>query len=192
MSTEINLTEIVEGVFIMIAIGAQVYEKLKLHINKKNKKHTIKDLNSMDLKISQKLAEYQTMYKSDRCLFFQFHNGEIYLNNNSILKMSLTHEFNKDGIVPLKNEFQSVLISIAPNFIFKLTESNTFQLDTHNSGEDFISNFRFYGVESVMIHKVENNNKKLIGFVCMCFHNQMRHRDFEPLKDLSEHIGFLI
>ncbi len=192
MSTEINLTEIIEGLFILGVAGIQVYEKVKAHLSNKNKKHNIRDLNMMDLKIYEKLAEGKTRYKADRCLFFQFHNGEIFLNNNSILKMSLTHESNNDGIIQLKNEFQTVLISVAPNFIHKLIENQTFQLDTHRSDDDFISNFKFYGVESVMVHRVEDKKKKVIGFICMCYHTPIQHRDFEPLKDLSEHIGFLI
>lgn len=192
MSTEINLTEIIEGIFIAGVAGIQVYEKLKTYFKDKNKKHNIKDLNMMDLKIYEKLAECKTKYRADRCIFFQFHNGEVFLNNNSILKMSLTHESNNDGITQLKNEFQTIHISSAPNFIHKLIENETFQLDTHKTDEDFICNFKFYGVESVMVHRVEDEKKKVIGFVCMCFHTALQHRDFEPLKDLSEHIGFLI
>jgi hypothetical protein len=192
LSTEINLTEIVEGLFITGVAGIQVYERIKLYFKEKGKKHNIKELNMMDLKIYEKLAECKTKYKADRCLFFQFHNGEIFLNNNSILKMSLSHESNNDGIIQLKNEFQTVLISVAPNFIHKLIEHESFQLDTHSSGEDFIKNFKFYGIESVMVHRVEDKKKKVIGFVCVCYHTHLQHRDFEPLKDLSEHIGFLI
>lgn len=192
MSPEINLTEIIQGIFVIIVLISSGLDNYRKYFGRKKKKSDIRISNTIDLKVYEKLVECKMRYNADRCLFFQFHNGEIYFNNNSILKMSLTHESNKNGIEPLKNEFQSYLISICPNFIFKLIETNSFKVDTYHSDEDFLSNFKYYGIESVIVHRVEDKKKKTIGFVCLCYHRSIGGVDMETLEEFSNHIGFLI
>jgi hypothetical protein len=63
------------------------------------------------------LATLKTDTRAQRCEVLMFHNGDYYVNGNSVLKLSCAYESVSSGVSSICEEWQKVLVSQIPEML---------------------------------------------------------------------------
>lgn len=147
--------------------------------------------------IKKELIELRKDLNADRVLIYQFHNGDYYINNSSILKMSVSFEDCNNNLVPIMDELQNMLVSKYPNLLFDILEKDYLAIEDIEQTYDRYEishelNYRevekFYGI------KLVDKNDKFIGILTVSYLNPEKAISFDSniLLDYSRRITYLL
>lgn len=103
---EINLTVLLATTAIFIYLRKRLYNYVKRNFFYN---YYLKDC-SLNSQIRVNLVEILKDSNCDRVLLLQFHNGEKFLNNVSLIRVTLTHQVTKSNIT-LYEDIQSIPLS---------------------------------------------------------------------------------
>lgn len=152
--------------------------------------HDIKNLSL----IYERLIKCRLFFNASRVTITQFHNGEKYYSNNSILKMSITHESDDDGISRVFNNYQNTLVSKYNKFIEILLKQEIVDYKkvsilptTHE--DDMLLGLKISGTETFYAIKLLSKNSNVIGFLSLSF-DEDKEIDVDKFKEFANMISF--
>ena len=128
----------------------------------------------------------------------QFHNGDHYYSNSSILKMSVTHETTDDSTTRIIESCQNILVSKYHKFLDSLLKE---ELLTYNSiqsktkkDDDMIMLLKVGGIQTYYAVKLLNQKDEVIGFFSISYCNQRKLDEnmLNIFKDYGNTISFLL
>lgn len=190
-----DIKDAIELIFIILMGLTEFIKQVKSWFKKKkySKNNNIKNVVDFDVKIYEKLVECRVNYRADRCSFFQFHNGEIYFSNNSILKLSLTHETTSEGTTEIRKIFQNSLVSKYPKFMKKLLLEDviSYNISDEITDDELSNELQYHGIDTFYYVKVLNKQKEIIGFLFLGFTRKHEKFDLSLLKEYADNIGYL-
>lgn len=192
-----GINEIVESVSIGLIVLYHVYKKVTEYIV--NKKHNIKDRVEQGLSYSSQiyeiLVECRVKHKANRISVSQVHNGDYYLSNKPIMKISMTHETTDVTTNKIIKEEQNVIITKFPEFFKDLLEYDIVKYNDIQNMETYgiIEELKFKGVKSFYASKILNQKKDLIGFIGMAFTDYIVDEiDEIDFIKCAENVSFLL
>lgn len=152
--------------------------------------HDIKNLSL----IYERLIKYRIDFNASRITITQFHNGEKYYSNNSILKMSITHESDDDGVSRVFNDYQNILVSRYNKFIEILLKEEIVQYKKISElpstyQDDMLLDLKLRGTENFYSIKLLSKSGNIIGFLSLCFIGD-EELDIDKFKEFGNIIGF--
>lgn len=152
-------------------------------IEKLTKKSVIENKNNLNTNkdIQKELIELRLETGADRVMVYQFHNGDYYIDNSSILKMSVTFEHTNTNIVSIMNDLQGMLVSKYPNFLVDLLDKSYLEIKDVNEDYDryeIAKELTYRQVESFYAIKLINASGKFIGFITLCYLDKNNTKDF--------------
>jgi hypothetical protein len=146
---------------------------LKRHVMSWLKKHIIVDALRDDSRIQELLVEIRVRTNADRVSVFLFHNGERYVNGNSILRISGAYESLAAGIASHKEYSQSMLVSTVPESVGFLCAKDPFKTVFFQETVKLSACFYKAVLESQGIQAVAKyplvKGGDIIGFACADF-----------------------
>jgi hypothetical protein len=191
-----TIDTILEHIYVTIVFVIYVAVRVYKFIKKKLKKTNISnELNSLSV-IYEKLIELRLLFGASRVTITQFHNGEYYVNDTSILKMSITHETDEDGTARVIDKYQSININKYNKFLIALDKNdvvsynNVSSIESHYD-DDMLLDLKLYGTESFYSVKLHNTKGQIFGFISLSF-NENKEIDITEFKEYANMIGFLL
>jgi hypothetical protein len=178
-------------IFIFIFLFNKLINKLKSKYLKKN--HIKEDVERIS-NIYERLIKCRLYFNASRITITQFHNGEKYYSNNSILKMSITHESDDDGVSRVINSYQNILVSKYNKFIESLLREEVLsyrivsELNTTHE-DDMVLDLKVSGTEAFYAIKLLSKNGDIIGFISLSF-DEDKDINIEKYKEYANMIGF--
>lgn len=148
-----------------------------------------------DLKIQDILSELRTKINADRVYVCKFHNGDYYFDGSAIKKVSRTHESCQNGISHESILFQAIGISLIPDVIKVIYETQKIEkpiiknLSEFESG--FYKNHLSNSAAKVVIKYRLEINKRIIGYLGVQYNHienkiNISDSDLENVKKYAE------
>jgi len=163
----LNLAIFATGAVILVLILI-----VRARISKWFKNHFVKETLENDVKIKEILVEIRVEVNADRVSLFLFHNGERYINGNSILRLSGAYECLANGIGSHKESSQNILVSTVPEAVSFLVNDpfEKVQFDKVEELEEcyYQAVLISQGVRSVAKYPIRKGND-IIGFISADF-----------------------
>lgn len=191
-----NIVESVALIIVVLSIFVKKFiEWYKLF--KSSNKNKMEDNTKKMEKIYEKLIECRLTFGACRVSINQFHNGEYFFSEDSIVKMSMTHETTDESTAKISINYQSVLASMYPKFI-KLIYSEDVVVyknigNIDNSDDDMVLDLKMNGTEEFYVVKLTNSKGHLIGFLGISFcDTQIKPVDLKKVKDFGNLISFIL
>jgi len=129
-------------------------------------------------KIHDKLIELRQSVNADRITVYQFHNGEYYSTNNSILKVSVTHENCSESVKSYLNEMQNIQPSLFVEFfkdVFDKKE-NIVTIHADTLVDSSLKNLMlFRAVNTEIFCPLYNDHGDMIGFIGVVYIDKYTH-----------------
>lgn len=160
---------------LVVTIGAVLIVSmmiLRKGVIKWLKKHVVADTLRDDSRIKELMVEVRVTTSADRVSVFLFHNGEKYVNGQSILRLSGAYESLANGICSHRDTSQNMLVSTVSEAVSFLVTS-PFDKVFFQKVEDI--DVCYYqavlisqGVKSVAKYPLRKDND-IIGFICADF-----------------------
>lgn len=181
------------GSLFILYFFKKVYDFIKSKL-KKDKSINF-DIKQLSL-IYEKLIECRLQFNASRVTITQFHNGDYYYSNNSILKMSITHETDEEGVSRVIDNYQNVNVSKYNKFLDSLMKeemisySDISNTETHHD-DDMLLDLKVYGTESFNAIKLMDKKGNIIGFIALSFSDNV-FIDNAKFKEYSNMVSFLL
>jgi hypothetical protein len=125
-----------------------------------------------DHRITEIIAEIRVLTSSDRVSIYMFHNGDHYVNGNSILRISCAYETIGAGVQGVMTTSQNILCSTVPealDFILTCKGDEVYHAETTDLPFCFYrSVLEANGVIGVAKYPLKYQGE-VIGFVCLDF-----------------------
>jgi hypothetical protein len=120
-------------------------------------------------KIYQILTECRVIFKADRAVVWQYHNGDFYISSNSILKQSITYESTDQRTVPIIRDYQNVLVSQFPQSSNELLNEGKIIVDNMNecNMRELKEEMQYNGIKSMYMLKMTDKQNNMIGFLAL-------------------------
>lgn len=137
-------------------------------------------------KIHDKLIELRQSINADRITVYQFHNGEYYSTNNSILKVSVTHENCSESVKSYLNEMQNIQPSLFIEFFKEIFDQkkNIAIINSNSLADSSLKNLMlFRAVNTEIFCPLYNDNGDMIGFIGAVYINEHEHA-----KEIEDYI----
>lgn len=180
---------------IVFALGLlSKYIKGKYETYKAKKESSVEHQAQRNIDIVRKLVEIRASFESCmRVSIWQFHNGEFYLNNYSLMKMSMTHEDVDSQFKTFKAESQGWAISHYPKFIGKLVQNDFVVLDLDAPDIDDRSILSVRGIKTAITFRLVKENK-IVGFFNLDFfeHKKIEELNLKALMEFKEELNYLL
>lgn len=145
---------------------------LKKRITDWLKKHFVKETVINDARIKELLVEIRVTLDADRVSIFMFHNGERYVNGNSILRLSGAYESLKAGICSHRDSSQNMLVSTVSEAVSFLVnepfEKVCFQKVADIDECYYQAVLISQGVQAIAKYPLKKDSD-IIGFICADF-----------------------
>jgi hypothetical protein len=137
------------------------------------KRHFVVEALRDDHKIMELLVEIRVKTVADRVSIFLFHNGERYVNGNSILRLSGSYESLAAGISSHREYSQNILVSTVPQAVVFLCGDDPTQVVAYQRTQELESCFykavlESQGIQSVAKYPLRKGGD-IIGFICADF-----------------------
>lgn len=199
---DIQVKEFFEGLILIIVFLTAGYKTIKEYIIEKKyvRKNNLTNLATFNQNVYEKMVELRMEFNADRILLFRFHNGQTFIGestNNSIVKMTCTHETVHGGVEKILKNYQAVLVSNYPNFLKTLVSNNFLayeDLSHLNDDDTFAYEMKHNANESLYLHKICSKNNNVIGFIIICYThlNKKPILNFEYFEEKIKAINYLI
>jgi len=179
---------------IMVLLGFLFkYIKGKFEAYKYKKESSVEHQAQQNINILKKLIELRTMFDSMGVSIWQFHNGDFYLNNRSLMKMSMTHEDSDSQFKSFKELSQNWPISHYPELISKLLQNDFVVSDVDDAAIDNRSVLIFRGIKTIISFKLVKEGK-MIGYCNIAFeeHKKLEDLNIKSLIDFKDQINYLL
>jgi hypothetical protein len=171
-------------VFSVGAVLIVVMMVLKAKIGHWFKKHFVAEMVQRDADIKELLVEIRIKTKADRVSVSLFHNGERYVNGNSILRVSGAYESLEKGICSHRDSSQSILVSTvseAVSFLVGKPYEKVYFKKVADLEECYYQAVLIsQGAKAVAKYPLRKGSD-VIGFICADF----VQTDGPPVKDLD-------
>jgi hypothetical protein len=137
------------------------------------KRHLVVEALRDDHRIMELLVEIRVKTVADRVSIFLFHNGERYINGNSILRLSGSYESLAAGISSHREYSQNILVSTVPQAVAFLCseapiETVAFQRTAELESCFYKAVMESQGIQSVAKYPLRKGGD-IIGFICADF-----------------------
>lgn len=187
----------------LIVIGISVtIKKIKDYIrNRRNKnkdKFRVEGSSKNMSLVYEKIIECRVDLGGCRVNVTQFHNGDHYYSNSSILKMSVTHETTDDSTTRIIESCQNILVSKYHKFLDSLLKEDVIIYDDIQSktkkDDDMIMLLKVGGIQTYYAVKLFNQKNEVTGFISVSFCNQRKLDEnmLNIFKDYGNMISFLL
>lgn len=187
-----GLLELV-GIGLVTLLGVVcVYVKRKFMRNLANVRLT--SSLTANTKISRLLITLRVKIDAARVGIFLFHNGEYYINGNSILRASCAYEELAPGISSEKQAAQNVLLSTVPEAFDFLTQKTMRKAPIVMYTETVLSGYyravlESQGVEAVAKYPLFKEDKVIGVLIADYMHRDVPKADvLEEMKDIAPQI----
>lgn len=149
----------------------------------------------IDSRIINKMEQTKEILNADRILVYEFHNGMHYSNGRSALKMSVSYEVIRYGNTRLQQTLQGIPLSLLPNLISKILESDTFIIpnidDFKNIQPEYSICSKSLKMKSFYNVVLKNENEEAVGFISVHFKNptELKKENQMEITKLSWYIS---
>lgn len=171
-------------VFTIGAVLIVVMMVLKAKVGNWFKRHFVAEMVKLDADIKEILVEIRIKTKADRVSVYLFHNGEHYVNGNSILRISGAYESLKNGICSHRDSSQSILVSTVSESVGFLVgsplEKVYFKKVSDLEGCYYQAVLVSQGVRALAKYPLLKGSD-IIGFICVDY----VQNEGPPIKDLD-------
>lgn len=150
----------------------------------------VKEQNNVDLDMVNAMENLKELVNADRVLLFEFHNGQHYSSHRNALKMSVTYEVFRAGLISAREQCSGIPISVMPRFVKKITDEGRFVCtDLEELKEDMGSTYEFksnLGIKSFYDVALKNEKGEVIGFIAVQWNSAMPDMPMdEPIYRLA-------
>lgn len=153
-------------------------------------------------RINSELDSILGIVEADRVWIAQFHNGKSYYpsnSNNSMKKLSVTHEITSTGISKERNTFSNMLVSFFSDMILEVSESDHVRFvasKSHESPDEIDVLFRQRGCKAMDLFGMENLDDELVGILGIDHVKggafELSHEEIDYLNKKANLIGGLL
>jgi len=170
MGTTIITSLITAFTSIFVALITAGYFKKFMDLRKEKKSR--KDLTEQFAKdeiIHFSLKEIKKNYDADRITITQFHNGGNFYTNSSMQKSSMTYERMTDGLEPIAQKYQNILVSNYSWYFQQAIENNGFFYSVHVDIADLATRsvIRSHGTNSHVVVPIFDKDKNLVAALAL-------------------------
>jgi hypothetical protein len=172
-----------------------VYKHVKDWFIKKKNQNGIKKHIENNYKIHEKLVELRVELDANRVDVTQFHNGDYYTNNNSILKMSVSHEVLDGSTSSAMQQSQNILVSRFPEMFKQLATNDVYFVPNVDklTNTELKSELKIRGTKSLFCIKLTNINGQMFGFLTVAFcHEANETIDVDKLVEYAGIISLML
>lgn len=167
MTTTTILTSLITALTsIIVALITAGYLKKFLDSKKeqKSRKELANQLEKNEI-INFSLKEIKRKYDADRVTIMQFHNGGHFYTNSSIQKSSMTYEILTNGLEPIAQKYQNLLISNFSWYFNQVINNKGFFYSIYDDIPDLATKsiIQSYGTNSHVAVPIFDKDKNLIG-----------------------------
>lgn len=196
----IEVDKVIDSLALLIIGLSVAFKKLKdFFLKRRNNKFRIKETSKTMSLLYEKIIECRLDLDGCRVCITQFHNGDHYYSNNSILKMSVTHETTDESTNRIIDTCQNILVSKYPKFLNDLLKDevlfyNNIQSSNSNKSDDMTMLLKVGGIQSYYAVKLYNDKDEMIGFFSISYCNQRKLDDnmLNIFKDYGNIVSFLL
>jgi hypothetical protein len=173
------------------AAGAGVmmmFHRIKRYFKERDRrKHSVQFINAMDLEVYKVMAELLAVSNADRINVFQFHNGTFFINTNSQMKFSCTHELVKPGFSKEMMNTKDIPLSTMPTTINRVINSESIIIDIDQIDEDMVKSTMDARGTKLSVVAVIKSKDVIDGFISIDFINNdiLDEQEQLSLKDLT-------
>jgi len=171
----LKLKDILEMVGIIVVIVGTVLDKIvRYYQTKNNKKEKIditKDVYN-NKKIHDILTKLRIDLDADIVYITQFHNGDHFISNSSILKQTVTHESHDETVKGVMDKMKSVLISKYSTYINDIVTIDMVRIPDVDEYSKCLSKTVFLlenEIKSQYAIKISNAGNQIIGYLSISF-----------------------
>jgi len=167
-----------EQVFSLLALFLSILIVLScLHLRMRLlewvKQHVVMRTLTADRRLQELLVEIRVKVVADRVSIYLFHNGEHYINGNSILRLSGAYESLAPGISNYKEYSQNILVSTIPEAVAFLCDLAVSREVCYQETQELPTCYYRAVLETQGVRAVAKYplfcNGHIIGFVCADF-----------------------
>jgi hypothetical protein len=170
MGTTIITSLITAFTSICVALITAGY--FKKFLDSRKEKKSRKELTEQFAKdeiIHFSLKEIKRKYDADRITITQFHNGGNFYTNSSMQKSSMTYERMTDGLEPIAQKYQNVLVSNYSWYFHQAIENNGFFYSVYDDINDLATRsvIRSHGTNSHVVVPIFDKDKNLVAALAL-------------------------
>jgi hypothetical protein len=198
ISTEknIEMEELISGdllqIIFLIIIGlTSLFKMVSDWLKDKKKKPDYNIDININNKVYQILTECRVIFKADRAVVWQYHNGDFYISSNSILKQSITYESTDQRTIAIMRDYQNVLASQFPQSSNRLLNEGEIVIDNMNECDmrELREEMIYNGIKSMYMLKMTDKQNNMIGFLSLHYiGNENPNLNIDELKVYSNRI----
>jgi hypothetical protein len=161
--------DLLQLIFLIIIGASSLFKMISDWLKDKKKKPDYKLDIDINNKIYQILTECRVIFKADRAVVWQYHNGDFYISSNSILKQSITYESTDQRTVPIIRDYQNVLVSQFPQSSNELLNEGKIIVDNMNecNMRELKEEMQYNGIKSMYMLKMTDKQNNMIGFLAL-------------------------
>ncbi len=195
----IDPEQLVDSIGMIIILLGYGFKKIRdwVRTTKTKKKSKIEDtVKNLD-SLYEKIIECRLQFDACRVSINQFHNGDYFYSNNSILKMSMTHETTDDSTRKINDHYQNILVSKYYKFINNLVSKDIVVYndieDSNSNDDEMVLDLKINGTTDFYAMKLRNNNGHVIGFLTMSFCDKPKEEvDLDDFREYGEIVSFIL
>jgi hypothetical protein len=170
MGTTIITSLITAFTSISVALITAGYFKKIMDLRKERKsKKDLTEQFAKDEIIHFSLKEIKRNYDADRITITQFHNGGNFYTNSSMQKSSMTYERMTDGLEPIAQKYQNILVSNFSWYYHQALENNGFFYSVYDDVNDLATKsvIRSHGTNSHAVVPIFDKDKNLVATLAL-------------------------
>lgn len=201
-----NVAYIAVAIGTFIQVSQKSLSKLWKFIVKRRKNKKFIRTNEINQRINRILIELLAKYSylsPIRILILRLHNGEYFVGNSeqSIMKVSCTHEETTPGVKEVCQEYQNIHTSQLPILLSDLVKNGTHLIldkdyNIYKTDEHLKSKHFKHGTHSSVNVAILDSSSHLIGFLSMEFDDDKREKEIlenvEKLIKETKNIEYLL
>ena len=159
-------------VLVMAAFTITFFKQIKQWLIERKSKSFDLAINRNSV-INALLSELRALYRTDRVMFFQIHNGEYFLSGESNMKCSMTHFVVRTGVaMPIGSLYQNVPTTHLVSLFAELKDKNVswFEVDSETEAKHdptLRHLLALTGTRWALICPVKKYNNIWMGFVVL-------------------------
>lgn len=154
---------------------------------RKKKKSSIRYQFKEFAEIHEKLTELRKFTEANRVVIYQFHNGEYYTSNNSLLKASMSYESCDETAKSYLNESQGLQASLFFSIFAKFFEKKEkiAIMDKFDDDSNMKRFMLYRGITTSVVAPIYGKSEEIIGILILEYNNDYKITDEEKNEFLS-------
>ena len=192
------LKESLDAIIAVTMFAGYALNEIKKYLDqrRKNRKDNVATMFKTLERVYEKLIECRVETSANSVMVLEFHNGDHFMSDSPILKMTSTYETNDASVTKISPEIHNKLITKTQVFVQDLVKKEYItyiDIDNLQESDDFIEILKMKEAKEFYALPLKNNKKDIIGVICLVYYSGKPSKSVQDLlKYYADHVSILL